>query len=190
MALGVDDPVWAKILVNWCQDTVRCGRCQTEYREIDNIGRLKCWQHPGELQDRQAREPEYTCCHSKDWFQPASGKTGCVRADHIPEPEIRAYTERDDVPVPYKYAHRFLPVIVDKQLVPFSRMTKEQVDRQTLVFRRYDEQQALDKKMKLSGPPLTDAQRKQVFANMPGQVEFLVEYTEQLKQQAEEDRWK
>lgn len=60
----------------------KCFYCGALYREVDNIGRLRCRIHPGIVQyDARSGYSYYSCCKRRDY--PLSGGVGgCVKSDH------------------------------------------------------------------------------------------------------------
>jgi len=98
----------------------RCAICKAMYREMENMGSWKCWQHTGDLVNNM-----WTCCRlvvtqfgrGEDAFYqstfPPVNQQGCVRCDH--KPSIRPYTRNDSV------------LLTSQQLKPFSGMAKRAV---------------------------------------------------------------
>jgi len=80
----------------------RCLKCGVNYREINNLGKWSCRQHPGVWNDGVPGiyydKDRYDCCGNQKRFGAPLDPTGCIRADHT---ELASpYTEYNDVPLP------------------------------------------------------------------------------------------
>lgn len=84
----------------------KCARCNTLYRELDNIGQHKCFCHPGIIREGYLRPGDqlrrfYTCCgypvegDRRLPLEPLYLNTGCTPCDHRPSADLDAF-----VPLP------------------------------------------------------------------------------------------
>lgn len=64
----------------WMKEIRECLHCPRPYRELDNMGRMNCFLHPGILvYDREVHISAYSCCGAS-----IHGSIGCMASDHIP----------------------------------------------------------------------------------------------------------
>jgi len=97
---------WQDVIRSWAVERL-CIRCNVTYREIENLGRWRCGDHPLSLNrsgdGRNHREGRYECCgyaispHDRQAFRGRWGR-GCTASDHS-EFE-RPYDERDRIILP------------------------------------------------------------------------------------------
>lgn len=62
-------------LTSWCL----CAQCNTQYVEVDNIGRLLCFVHPGVKLLNTRGQSYFSCCNR------LNTREGCTRMDHTTE---------------------------------------------------------------------------------------------------------
>lgn len=74
------DLYWDTMLKNWTTIKLRCVKCGIMFREIDNIGRWECWQHP--TIEIPAPGQKWPCCQKKCKIGLTADNRGCVKSDH------------------------------------------------------------------------------------------------------------
>lgn len=73
-----------------------CGRCETEYYPIRNVGKWRCMQHRSKIITEEGR---HLCCNKLALPKTARSGMGCVAADHYTglHARMHIYDESSDV---------------------------------------------------------------------------------------------
>lgn len=126
--IDVGDAYWNNLLVKWKTVKLQCVNCGQPFTEYNNIGKLKCTQHP--VIDRPPPGEPWPCCGAKSKIAITGTNKGCVRCDH--STKYIPYDEAWNTPI---------PLIIFKQLgIPNNSPCIVNVDNYTncVTVRRYD----------------------------------------------------
>jgi hypothetical protein len=118
---------WRNILHEWQNSLKTCTRCQSPYKEIDNIGKWQCHQHAvtalvidnrryqSGFSTGSIRNATWPCCGREEYSNEA-----CVPADHTDKPRGLFYSDDDDIPLLTKIQHLVEPVVKESIVNKFT----------------------------------------------------------------------